>query len=89
MKPGDFAARVRSAVRRVPRKQVSRYGIVVTAGGSGPLHEVTDFVEKPDPQDAPSDLASIGRYVLAPESWDKWSNIPQVAITQASSAAGR
>ncbi len=55
------------AVRRVPRKQVSRYGIVVTAGGSGPLYEVTDFVEKPDPQSAPSDLASLGRYVLAPD----------------------
>jgi hypothetical protein len=29
------------------------------------------------------------RYVLAPEAWDKWSNIPQVAITQATSVAGR
>ncbi|TMF89001.1 MAG: UTP--glucose-1-phosphate uridylyltransferase [Chloroflexi bacterium] len=55
------------AARRVPNRQVSRYGIIATAGGSGPLHEVTDFVEKPEPKDAPSDLASLGRYVLAPD----------------------
>jgi len=55
------------AARRVPRSEVGRYGIIATAGGSGPLHEVTDFVEKPDPARAPSDLASLGRYVLTPE----------------------
>ncbi|HEX6350034.1 MAG TPA: sugar phosphate nucleotidyltransferase, partial [Candidatus Dormibacteraeota bacterium] len=55
------------AARRVPHKQVSRYGIMAVAGDSGPLHEVTDFVEKPRPEEAPSDLASLGRYVLAPE----------------------
>jgi len=55
------------AARRVPRSEVGRYGIIATAGGSGPLHEVTDFVEKPEPARAPSDLASLGRYVLTPE----------------------
>ena len=55
------------AARRVPRKQVSRYGVVATGGGGGPLHAVTDFVEKPAPQHAPSDLAVLGRYVLNPE----------------------
>ena len=55
------------AARRVPRSQVSRYGIIATDGGPGPLHQVTDVVEKPEPGEAPSDLAILGRYVLAPD----------------------
>ena len=54
------------AVRRFPRSQVGRYGVVVTSGGEGPLHEVTDTVEKPAPGTEPSDLAILGRYVLTP-----------------------
>ena len=55
------------ATRRVPRHQVSRYGIIAVAGSRGVVHEVTDLVEKPRVEDAPSDLAIIGRYILA---WD-------------------
>jgi UTP--glucose-1-phosphate uridylyltransferase len=55
------------AVRRVPRDQVGRYGIVSTGSSSGRLHEVEDLVEKPGPDQAPSDLAIVGRYVLTPE----------------------
>jgi UTP--glucose-1-phosphate uridylyltransferase len=54
------------AVRRFPRSQVGRYGVVATDGGKGPLYEVTDMVEKPAPGTEPSDLAIIGRYVLTP-----------------------
>jgi UTP--glucose-1-phosphate uridylyltransferase len=54
------------AVRRFPRSQVRRYGVVVTDGGNGPLHKVTDMVEKPEPGTEPSDLAILGRYVLTP-----------------------
>jgi UTP--glucose-1-phosphate uridylyltransferase len=54
------------AVRRFPRSEIGRYGVVVTASGSGRLHEVTDMVEKPEPGTEPSDLAIIGRYVLTP-----------------------
>lgn len=55
------------ATRRVSRDQLSRYGIIATDDRSGRLHRVTDLVEKPQPDDAPSDLAIFGRYVLAPE----------------------
>jgi UTP--glucose-1-phosphate uridylyltransferase len=55
------------AARRVPRKQVSRYGVVATGGGPGPVHQVIDFIEKPAVDDAPSDLAVLGRYVLNPD----------------------
>ena len=54
------------AVRRFPRSEIARYGVVATKGSSGRLHEVTDLVEKPEPGTEPSDLAIIGRYVLTP-----------------------
>jgi UTP--glucose-1-phosphate uridylyltransferase len=54
------------AVRRFPRSEIGRYGVVVTDGSSGRIHEVTDMVEKPEPGTEPSDLAILGRYVLAP-----------------------
>jgi UTP--glucose-1-phosphate uridylyltransferase len=55
------------ATRRVARDQISRYGILATKGSNGRLHEVVDLVEKPHPDEAPSDLAIFGRYVLLPE----------------------
>ena len=56
------------AVRRVPRSLVSAYGVVALGGRPvGPVHEVADLVEKPTPEEAPSDLAIVGRYVLPPQ----------------------
>ena len=54
------------AVRRFPKSQIARYGVVATDGGRGPLHKVIDMVEKPKPGTEPSDLAILGRYVLTP-----------------------
>jgi len=54
------------AVRRFPRSQIGRYGVVATDGSEGRLHNVIDMVEKPEPGTEPSDLAIIGRYVLTP-----------------------
>jgi len=59
------------ALRRVPRSEVSRYGIVATAGSKGGIHEVTDIVEKPPAGDAPSDLAALGRYIVIPAVFDE------------------
>jgi UTP--glucose-1-phosphate uridylyltransferase len=53
------------AARRVPRNQVNRYGIIATSSSSGRVHQVADLVEKPSAEKAPSDLAILGRYVLA------------------------
>jgi len=50
------------AVRRFPRSEIGRYGVVVTNGSQGRIHEVTDMVEKPEPGTEPSDLAILGRY---------------------------
>lgn len=54
-------------LERVPREKVSRYGIVKPKASSpdaGVAFEVDDLVEKPDPAEAPSDLAIAGRYLL-------------------------
>ena len=42
----------------------------------GRLHRVTRLVEKPEPEDAPSNLAIIGRYVLTPKIFDKLEQTP-------------
>lgn len=55
------------AVERVPREMTSSYGIVKAVPKSGRVHTVEDLVEKPHPDQAPSDLAIIGRYILTPE----------------------
>jgi len=55
------------AVERVPRDQVSNYGVVTPRKMGDRLYQVLDLVEKPDPDRAPSDLAIIGRYILTPE----------------------
>lgn len=54
-------------VQPVPREWTSRYGIVSPRSGEGKLYEVEDLVEKPDPQEAPSELAILGRYIIEPE----------------------
>ncbi len=52
------------AVTEVPREQTSRYGILKVGHDDGRRVEVTGLVEKPRPEDAPSNLSIIGRYVL-------------------------
>ncbi|HEY6433816.1 MAG TPA: UTP--glucose-1-phosphate uridylyltransferase [Acetobacteraceae bacterium] len=55
------------AVVEVPRDQTNRYGILRTGRDDGRLVEVLGLVEKPAPEEAPSNLSIIGRYVLMPE----------------------
>jgi UTP--glucose-1-phosphate uridylyltransferase len=67
------------AVERVEPDEVSSYGIVDVVEGDrlgGGVYEVRDLVEKPAKQDAPSNLAIIGRYVLTPDIF------PALAATQ-------
>lgn len=55
------------ALERVPMENISSYGCVKATAISERVYEVTDLVEKPKREDAPSDLAIIGRYVLTPD----------------------
>ena len=58
------------AVMRIPRDEIGRYGVIAPRHLGGNVYEVMDLVEKPNPTDAPSDLAIIGRYVLPPEIFE-------------------
>lgn len=56
------------AVMKVPHEDTSKYGIIAPDEKVGThLYGVDHFVEKPNPNDAPSDLAIVGRYLLRPE----------------------
>jgi UTP--glucose-1-phosphate uridylyltransferase len=56
-------------VKRVPMREVSSYGVLVPAGpvDDAGVIRVADLVEKPSPEEAPSDYIVIGRYVLTPD----------------------
>ncbi|MEG0496872.1 MAG: UTP--glucose-1-phosphate uridylyltransferase GalU [Carnobacterium sp.] len=59
------------AVMKVPHEDTSKYGIIDPEGQvDETTYNVRSFVEKPKPEDAPSDLAIIGRYLLTPEIFD-------------------
>ncbi|KRO03526.1 UDP-glucose pyrophosphorylase [Levilactobacillus paucivorans] len=65
------------AVMRVPHEETSKYGVINPSEETAPgLYNVTNFVEKPEPADAPSDLAIIGRYLFTPEIFEALENTP-------------
>ncbi len=55
------------AVERVPREDVSAYGIIDAEEIRPGVYRIRDLVEKPPRAEAPSDLAIIGRYILTPD----------------------
>jgi len=68
------------AVMEVPPESISAYGCIdaepVQHNGSGDrVFRIRDMVEKPKPENAPSNLAIIGRYVLTPEIFDSLQSI--------------
>jgi UTP--glucose-1-phosphate uridylyltransferase len=58
-------------VETVERDQTDKYGIVAVTGVEGRLSRVERIVEKPKPEDAPSTLAVVGRYLLTPAIYSK------------------
>lgn len=58
------------AVEDVPHDKTGSYGIVATDTFDGRQGRISAIVEKPKPQDAPSDLAVVGRYVLSPKIFE-------------------
>jgi len=55
------------AVQRVPKSQTRSYGIIDAKRIENGVYQVRDLVEKPSPDEAPSNMAIIGRYILTPE----------------------
>lgn len=58
------------ALMEVPPEDTSRYGVIAPGADDGTIVEVLDLVEKPAPEQAPSNLAIVGRYILQPEVLD-------------------
>jgi len=55
------------AIEEIPKDQTHKYGVIAGEAIQDDLIKVTDMVEKPAPEDAPSNLAIIGRYILTPD----------------------
>jgi len=67
------------AVQEVPKEETQRYGIVKGVKYAERLLDVSDFVEKPKPEVAPSNLAVAGRYILTPAVFDHIREQPKGA----------
>ena len=60
------------AIEEIPMDQTNKYGVISgnLVDGTDDTYRVTDMVEKPDPKDAPTNMAIIGRYILTPDIFD-------------------
>jgi len=60
------------AIEEIPMEQTHKYGVIAgkLVDGTDDTYRITNMVEKPDPKDAPSNLAIIGRYILTPDIFD-------------------
>lgn len=60
------------AIEEVPMEETNKYGIIAgnLVDSTDDTYRVTDMVEKPDPKDAPTNMAIIGRYILTPDIFD-------------------
>ncbi len=64
---GHFKGESVVAVERIPKEKSVLYGVIRPGKQHDRLYEVLDLVEKPDPDEAPSDLGVIGKYVCPPD----------------------
>lgn len=64
------------AIQEVEDADISKFGVIAGVEEEPGLFAVTDMVEKPEPKDAPSNLAIIGRYVLTPEIFEILRHTP-------------
>ena len=62
------------AIEEIPVDQAHNYGVIAGEAMSDRLFRVTDMVEKPKLEDAPSNLGIIGRYILTPDIFDILEN---------------
>jgi UTP--glucose-1-phosphate uridylyltransferase len=60
------------AIEEVPKEETFKYGIIDgdLVNGRDDLYRVHNMIEKPDPKDAPTNMAIIGRYILTPDIFD-------------------
>jgi UTP--glucose-1-phosphate uridylyltransferase len=67
------------AVQQVPASEISAYGVIdaYPEGGGDRVYRIRDLVEKPQADQAPSDLAIIGRYILTPDIFHALESTPR------------
>jgi len=58
------------AIQEVPEDEVHKYGVIAGESLKDGIYRVDEMVEKPAREDAPSNLAIIGRYILTPDIFD-------------------
>jgi len=60
------------AIEEIPMDQTNKYGVIAgnLLDNTNNTYRVTDMVEKPDPKEAPTNMAIIGRYILTPDIFD-------------------
>ena len=58
------------AIEEVPKQETQKYGVIAGEEIQDGVYRVTNMVEKPSPEKAPSNLAIIGRYILTPDIFD-------------------
>ena len=63
------------AVEQVDKENISSYGVINPSESAGQVYKVDGIVEKPNPEEAPSDLAAIGRYILSRDIFQHLSRI--------------
>lgn len=64
------------AVQRLPRQEVMHYGVITPEPVEERVYRVRGIVEKPSVEDAPSELATVGRYVLTADIWPLLERTP-------------
>ncbi len=82
------------AIQEVPMDEVHKYGVIAGENLKDGLYRVDDMVEKPSKEDAPSNLAIIGRYILTPDIFDHIENTEpgangEIQLTDALQAQAR
>ena len=58
------------AIEEVPLEDTNKYGVIAGDEIEDGIYKVSDMVEKPEPKDAPTNMAIIGRYILTPDIFD-------------------
>lgn len=58
------------AIEEVPQNEVNKYGVIAGNEMEKGLYMIKEMIEKPEPSEAPSNLAIIGRYILTPDIFD-------------------
>ncbi len=67
------------AINKVAKEELSNYGVIDAKIASERVYELNGIVEKPDPEEAPSDLAVCGRYILTKSIFKSLKNIKRGA----------